>query len=436
MDRIRRVMRGIDDAHIFNFGAKNKALMPDSESYRISAGPSPDDAIDESMARSHHRGHVMGCGTVDGKKVMIGYSSGSKVWSQGEATLPEFIKWCRTLAVRMLDDQPLPSLSKMDLLKCGKEIEELPDDGVIAADWHVEVYKAPLLVTCDESSCNLTDLRLEIDRTVAPSTDSIRVTVKGAAWNFPMQFSLTGMPQLTGMDNAIPQPTIKRGIREQPILEFLNDHPLNFYLSDFSRIAGVEHFASELEVDPFDREKIIAIDWAAAKVNIEEELGQNSIQDHLKTYLLTPDHQAVLHDHGSGEMADFVTIGEFNDTIVVKLYHVKGSGGAAPGNRVGDVYEVCGQVVKSLIWLRSPKGLLAKIKQRRQSGSVWLKGDDALLDSLFMKGQEKRFTFEIAMVQPGISKQRIEHKLGEVIAAASAHAKTGNVAAVHVLGSA
>jgi len=45
----------------------------------------------------------------------------------------------------------------------------------------------------------------------------------------------------------------------------------------------------------------------------------------------------VYYDHGSGEIADFVTVEETNGRLILRFYPCKGAGGAAPGHRVGDV---------------------------------------------------------------------------------------------------
>ena len=68
------------------------------------------------------------------------------------------------------------------------------------------------------------------------------------------------------------------------------------------------------------------------------------------------DNTVVFWDHGSGEAADFIVLRPVADGgVSVILYHCKSAGGAEPGNRVGDVYEVCAQAVKSIIWCDLPR---------------------------------------------------------------------------------
>jgi hypothetical protein len=213
----------------------------------------------------------------------------------------------------------------------------MPAAGVIAVDWPPEVYKAHKTVLCrdedgQETCDEMTTLVFRVDRT-ASDTAGVRAVICGERWEFPVHFTVGGMPQLQAVDQNRAEPCLKVGKGREPLLNFLKDHPLNFYLSDFSRVSGIEHFGADLKHDPYDRRQITVIDWAAAGVDITIECGPNSIQEHLKAYLLTPEHEVILHDHGTGEIADFVTVGFSGSTVDVKLYHVKGSGGAKPGNR-------------------------------------------------------------------------------------------------------
>ena len=72
----------------------------------------------------------------------------------------------------------------------------------------------------------------------------------------------------------------------------------------------------------------------------------NSIHVRLRTYLLELDYDIIIYDHGSGELADFITI-KNDSEINIELYHVKASKNSVPtGNRVDEVYEVSGQAGK------------------------------------------------------------------------------------------
>jgi hypothetical protein len=56
--------------------------------------------------------------------------------------------------------------------------------------------------------------------------------------------------------------------------------------------------------------------------------------------------EVVLDDDGTGEIADLVFLRRDGNRLEILLAHCKYSGGNAPGARVGDLYEVCGQAAK------------------------------------------------------------------------------------------
>jgi hypothetical protein len=218
--------------------------------------------------------------------------------------------------------------------------------------------------------------------------------------------------------------TVTRKAETYPLMTYLKDFSLHIYLSDFSRISGVALFRSNFHTDtPFSTDCIRTEDWKAQNVDITKEFSadgtnDNSIHGFLKHSLPPGADEIVIYDHGSGEIGDFVTVQETTNEIQFGLYHCKGSGGTDVGQRVGDVYEVAGQVVKSLIWLRKPHDLLEKIKSRLDQGSLFLKGDRTALRSLFVKAQAKSFQFSIYCVQPGLSASNLADKLTGPMAAA------------------
>ena len=91
-----------------------------------------------------------------------------------------------------------------------------------------------------------------------------------------------------------------------------------------------------------------------------------------------------------------------------------------PGDRVGDVYEVCGQVVKSAVWLKGPEKILAKLNHRLSQGSCFLegKGDRLAMSRLLDPARTRALRFRLYLVQPGITAARISERLGAPLAAA------------------
>ncbi len=188
-------------------------------------------------------------------------------------------------------------------------------------------------------------------------------------------------------------------------------------------------------IEPFD--------WAAHNVDIGREFGtgrrgQISVHACLEAVLAASANAVVYYDHGSGEIADFIAVEQAEGRLVIRFSHCKGAGGAAPGHRVGDVYELAGQAVKSVIWTLKQR-VLGNIRRRftHQKGSArFVKGDLELMERLLSDAAAAQIDFEFIAVQPGLKKDGMPPDLGIVLAAASDHLVRGNFRALKVMASA
>jgi hypothetical protein len=161
----------------------------------------------------------------------------------------------------------------------------------------------------------------------------------------------------------------------------LTDNPLRFHLADGSLLEGCQLFSASDDNVLFDTEELMRdIDWQQVNVNITKEYGvctppSRSIHGWLCDELIASEATIVFYDHRSGECADYLTISvDAEGQPIIRLYHCKKAGGAASRERVGDLYEVCGQATKSVQW-RNKKRLIRQVKSRLKTGSVFYKGD-------------------------------------------------------------
>jgi hypothetical protein len=145
----------------------------------------------------------------------------------------------------------------------------------------------------------------------------------------------------------------------------------------------------------------------------------------------------VFYDHGSGEIADFVTLTVKGNETHVVLYHCKGSGAPAAGERVDDAYEVCGQVAKSTGWIdrRRLREAIAYRFASRHGRSRFVKGDLSSVERALGDGRYVRLVMQIVAVQPGLSKSKLSGKVGAVLAAADDFIYGGPCARLRVIGS-
>ena len=129
-----------------------------------------------------------------------------------------------------------------------------------------------------------------------------------------------------------------------------------------------------------------------------------------------------IDDDGSGEMADIVSLKEMDGELLIRLTHCKYSS-RAPGSRVGDLYEVCGQAQKSAMWRRQKlQKLFANLERRARRkvaggrGEPFEIGDVQALAKLMDRAPLLRPRFEIDIVQPGLNAAGVSNSQLELLA--------------------
>lgn len=118
------------------------------------------------------------------------------------------------------------------------------------------------------------------------------------------------------------------------------------------------------------------------------------------------------------------------------MFHCKASGGPQPGNRVDDLYDVCGQAVKSSVWLR-PDQLLARLRHRATLNGItgYVKGDEELANRILSQQARQQVQFDMYIVQPGVMREGRAAALSNVLAAARYYLAQGGVGEFGVIGS-
>lgn len=429
LNKINNVLATLSNLQFSNIGMRRRTLHPNADSYRISAGSNTQNSVSNADGQMYNRGHVSCAGTNrEGTREYIGYSSSSKVWSVENVLIPKLVQWARMLAWRIENFDNVQTGSNVDNLSTGIELATLPSN-VIAIDWPSDAYEAQRRMRFQTRASDTVLLDLDLD--VEPATSkngTVRMVVTGDDIHLRIDHKLTRVGATFEPVGHDPKDAlVKFGYRSIPLVQYLQEHPPPLFLSDFSRIDEGQLFTRPKDLDPLDRDRIELVDWASENVNIRREFYKEgsvntslSIHEYLRKRLATSEAEVAFYDHGPGEMADFVTIGETSDKIAVTFYHCKGSSQKTAGSRTKDVYEVASQVVKSLIWLRSSDRIFAQMnkRERTRTGSYFVKGDRHILERLATRGQEIGMDYEMILVQPGISQAKMRDNVATALASA------------------
>lgn len=187
------------------------------------------------------------------------------------------------------------------------------------------------------------------------------------------------------------------------------------------------------------------IEWTGCDITVEflindgsekalqrrAELGDNrTVQEHLEQHLLAlPTLVALFYDHRSGEAADYIAVtADPNGDVEIALYHCKGAGGAPSGGRVGDVYEVAGQLVKSVFYCDVPvllTHMVDRMDRRHKAPSRFIVGDIQALRERLEAARATQVGFAVVGVQPGIRRSQIDEHLTDLMSFGIAYARQG-----------
>jgi hypothetical protein len=218
---------------------------------------------------------------------------------------------------------------------------------------------------------------------------------------------------------------VDRGRRRYDLAEYLSESPLRFHLADGSLLEGCQLFEASHAEEPFEATELMeAVNWTVQQVDPYREFGSctpplRSVHDWLGERLFHSTAPVVFYDHRPGECADFLTLEmDAAGQLLPCLYHCKGAGGEPSGNRDADLFEVCGQVTKSVRW-RNKKALIKQVKSRLRTGSIFRKGDLTLFLNLLESSPRYEFPLQIYIVQPGLSIGQLSAKSATLLATAS-----------------
>lgn len=182
-----------------------------------------------------------------------------------------------------------------------------------------------------------------------------------------------------------------------------------------------------------DKDCIEQWDWNARGVDISvESQGQdkksNSIQHSVIQWLKDKEiYDVIFDDDNAGEIADIVTIKILEERIQFEFYHCKYSHRKQPGQRVSDLYEVCGQAEKSVEWKQDMINVVDRMIKRENdrinSGKVsrFEIGDFETLKEV--KNRLRLFSAElkIYIVQPGVDGNRITKDMNRILVASQTY---------------
>lgn len=386
--------------------------------FTMRAGSDVGSGLTDAQIRNTKKSNIFASGFENGLRTTIGCSYKGRIWSRRLTNLKELAAWCRETGTKLIDRLIDPEQVILGTLS-EQYIAERPEKMPIAIEWPEPFYTEPERAY----RLRLGDRRLELSSAdidlVHPETAGVlRFSIgDDQAW---AEFRLVlfedgGEPDFRVEQVGGAEALLEHGSRAFSLAESFNEEPPTIWFADGSSLEGHRYVELRGLPEPFRRDRIEAWDWAGIDIRKEAqgvEGAADSIQYRVAERLRARDVTLVYDDDGSGESADLVAISEGEDVIDVEFYHCKYSGSAAPGARIKDLYEVCGQAQKSVRWMESRRQtdlfqhlLIRNPKvQGDTTRSRYERGSQADLVRIREKSRIQPIRLKVFIVQPGLSR--------------------------------
>lgn len=356
----------------------------------------------------------VGIGYRNGFPVGIGASVKGKVWSPARSgDLKEWKSWCLDIG-RMLTDESIDSNSILENSAEKNQLSEYPDElRVLATDWSEQIYDRINKLTLERPGKQSYLLAECVIQFLSVSDKSAKFKLLAFNDEIPFSIELGGENghRILGLDDT---KVFVEGLKSHsiPLKQFFQEQPPTLFLLNGCTISGSIHTDYG---EGFDAQipstQIQVLDWIDVDLTIESmykstTVRSNSIQEYMMKHLVERGAHVVFNDDNSGESADIVAIFYADEKIRFELVHCKYSKSSV-GDRLSDLYEVCGQAIVSLRYKWKPEELLRHLLRRNGMGVLKSKrfyhGDEAKIAEISKALKYTNVEFEFAVAQPGVS---------------------------------
>lgn len=383
-------------------------------------------AISDLIRGKGSKSVLSGAGFEGGKLVGVGASRKGRIWSHRRDRVDQLAEWCRAVGAKLLDTTIDPDEVVKGTLTV-KTVSERPAKRPIGIDWPEEIYTDPEAewsINIDGTDMSLAELSIDI---ATPAVDGpLRFTIGTDAEKAELSleiFEENGSPNYRFVQGGR-LVEIVHGAKRIKAPAFFYRNPPAIWFADGSSLEGNRYVELRRAPALYDAARIETLDWAGTNIRKESqgtEKDQTSVQARMILELRGRAYAVVFDDDSSGEAADIVAIriegpAAEPTSVEVEFYHCKFAHGDAPGARIDDLYDVCGQAQKSIAWASSPEKKtdlfthLLRREAKRQDENKPTRIEVGTPDDLLVLREMSRLlpvTFRLYVVQPGLSKSAV-----------------------------
>jgi superfamily II DNA or RNA helicase len=431
-----RVFSGVNRLRLHNLGLREP--MGRARNFIMRVGSDIGTTLRQIDIKKATKSNIFGAGFVNGQRYNIGCSANGRIWSMRSNHIPIWIKWCKKVAAKVIDQAIDPSEVLRGTLIPTERLT-FPDSVLFSIEWPDFIYRE-LIASADIAFPNKEVYPLwDCDLVpVSQSKQEVHFNLETPGGNYLIKLILFA----NGDDLSYRFETSKSisidGADVSNFAEFLYKHPPMMYFTDGSFMEG-NLYTEITQLNPrFSVENIISLDWSKTNIRRESQTylkDRESIQ-YAVIQMLRGDqtYDIIIDDDDKGEVADIVgfRVDKPNKTLNVDLFHCKFSIDGTVGSRIDNFYAVCSQAQKSIKWMENTD-LMFRQLLRRSDKRLKIKNVDRFevgdLDSLDIlrrrSKKELKMKMNIFIVQPGFSVRKYDEKgdISSLLAALESYLK-------------
>ena len=424
--QVFRVLAGIRRLLFRNLGLSDRIRR--SVRFTMLTGADVESGF-SGQGAGRERTHIFADGFDGTSHITIGCSKKGRIWSWQVANdVLAWKEWCNAAAAKLTD----ATIDPDDYLKesmVPEDLNQRPQLFPIAIDWPDVIYERfedRVSIESDTSAVSLFEVELELHEPSESGPLRFNVAMDAQKVGYRITFQETGVeyvPETSDFD-------IRLGRSRQKLSAFFSkSHPIIRYEQDVVSIGDQLLRPRQRKEYAFSKSALITEDWTGIDLTKESQglaRATDSIQFKAIQRMLAGawgnTYSIIFDDDASGEAADVVGLSTGDGVLNVDLVHCKYSK-REPGERIKDLYEVCGQAQKSIRWREHYTRLLDHLqnreaqRQRKHNATRYERGDAKALRGIILQARLLRPRFRVIIVQPGVTRADITPSQLEVLGA-------------------
>jgi superfamily II DNA or RNA helicase len=400
------------------------------------------EALSSAETKSKSMTHIATSGFDQGQRASISAAQSGRIWSPRTASsLNEWVLWCDQQGSKLLDDR-IDLDEVLSSFVIPQDLNSRPPFVLLAVEWPWPIYlqTTQRQIAHNGHDFDLADAELVVD--AYGDTGPFLFSIVTPKWRIPYSADFEGSRLVYSPIGE--DATLRTSQGEIRLQDWLVGHPLTLLLEGDRVITNRDRlYAPRIDVEPYSADSLKIVNWAGVDLKVESQ-GANRRADSIQAFtskLLqsSTTFDVLIDDDGSGEAADLVGLSVVDSELIVTLVHCKYSSESTSGGRVKDLYEVCGQAMRSAKWRQNGVEPLLHHLDRRSQNRFKKSGRDSYevgdIEELYRIRELARQLsprFRILIVQPGLSAKLVSPEQLQLLAGAEAYIKTVTAGSMEV----